>query len=447
MRGQLAQIAAVSPLVLLAACAGVVPGGGPVAAPQLPYGTPVGAPVQPVPPAPSAPMRAPGDMPAVARPIPAVPNPPLPAPPVPGDAANAAAAGVIAAGPVRNIGISPANAAAALAAFRASCPALLRRTDSSGLTRNQDWAAACGAATTWPAASALNFFDTHLTAVQVGDGRAHATGYYEPEMLGSRERRPGFTIPVYRRPPDLVEVDLSLFAADLAERRIRGRLDGDRLVPYHDRAAIETGALAGRGLEIAWVADAPEFFFLQIQGSGRLRLPDGQVMRLGYASQNGHRYVGIGRMLLDRGQLAPGQASMQGIMAYLRADPARGTAVMRENPSYIFFQELTGPGPLGSLNVPVVERVSVATDPRFIPLGAPVFLSMDRAEPNGLWVAQDTGGAIKGANRVDTFWGAGDTAVAIAGGMSARGSALLLLPPVSVARLTAPPAAPTPPRP
>ena len=199
------------------------------------------------------------------------------------------------------------------------------------------------------------------------------------------------------------------------------------------------GALAGRGLEIAWAADAGEFFFLQIQGSGRLRLPDGQVIRIGYDTQNGHDYVGIGRLLRERGALQPGQTSMQGILDYLRADPVRGAAVMRENPSWVFFRELTGPGPLGALGLPVTPRASVATDPKFVPLGAPIFLSMDRAEPNGLWIAQDTGGAIKGANRVDTFWGAGPEARAIAGGMAARGSALLLLPKASAARLMAKP--------
>mgnify|MGYP002780815360 CR=1 FL=1 len=375
----------------------------------------------------------------VAQPVPATPKPALPAPPPPADAATALAAGVIAGPAVSDLGLTPSNARLALTAFRISCPSVQRRSDASGLTQAGDWTAACAAATGWRDDDAVNFFATHFAAVQVGEGKAFATGYFEPEILASRTRQPGYTVPVYRRPDDLIEVELGDFAKDLAGRKLRGRIDGNRLVRYHDRAAIDAGALAGRGLEIAWAADAGEFFFLQIQGSGRLRLPDGSVIRIGYDTQNGHDYVGIGRLLRDRGALQPGQTSMQGILDYLRADPERGAAVMRENPSWVFFRELTGPGPLGALGLPVTPRASVATDPKFVPLGAPIFLSMDRAEPNGLWIAQDTGGAIKGANRVDTFWGAGAEARALAGGMAARGTALVLLPKVSVARLTAAP--------
>jgi len=340
-------------------------------------------------------------------------------------------------GPEYNeLGVAPERASAALAAFRLSCPALLRRTDASGLTQSGEWAESCAAAAGWPDRDAGNFFSRYFGTVQVGAGSAFVTGYFEPEIAASRTRRPGYDVPIYRRPADLIDVDLGLFSDGLEGKKIRGRVEGSRFVPYYDRAAIEAGALANRGLELAWAADAAEFFFLQVQGSGRLRLPDGSVMRIGYDSQNGRDYVGIGKLLRDRGELLPGQASMQGILDYLRADPVRGAAVMNENPSWVFFRELTGPGPLGALGVPVTGRVSVAADPRFVPLGAPVFLSLDRAEPNGLWIAQDTGGAIKGANRFDSFWGAGDTARAIAGGMAARGSALLLLPRASVARLT-----------
>lgn len=208
---------------------------------------------------------------------------------------------------------------------------------------------------------------------------------------------------------------------------------------YFTRAEIEDGALAGKGLEIAWAADPVELFFLQIQGSGRVRTPDGSVMRIGYDNQNGREYVAIGRLLRDRGVLPPGGASMQSIVEWLRANPEQGKALMRENLSYIFFKELTGPGPLGALGLPVTPQATVATDPLFVPLGAPVFLTMDRPEANGLWVAQDTGGAIKGANRFDTFWGAGPEATRIAGGMSASGRALILLPKGSAARALARP--------
>lgn len=182
-------------------------------------------------------------------------------------------------------------------------------------------------------------------------------------------------------------------------------------------------------------------FFLQIQGSGRLRAPDGSVIRIGYAGQNGRAYTGIGSVMRQRGLLGsgPGQysGSMQGIMQFVRENPEAGDALMRENKSFVFFRELTGDGPLGALGVPVRRESSVAADPAFVPLGAPVWLRMERPEASGLWVAQDTGGAIKGANRFDTFWGAGDDARVIAGGMSSRGDALLLLPKGTLARLGA----------
>ena len=422
---------------LLSGCASVIPAAaGPRPAPATnPATTPTPAPTtaapRPYQPRPSVP---PG---AAAKPIPATPNPPLAAPPVPATATSAVESGVVAGPEYNALGVAPEQATAALIAFRLSCPSVQRRTDASGLTQPGEWAEACSAASGWADRDAGNFFSRYFGTVQVGAGAAFVTGYYEPEIAASRTRRPGYDVPIYRRPADLVDVDLGLFSKDLQGKKIRGRVDGSNFIPYYDRLAIERGALAGRGLEIAWAADAAEFFFLQVQGSGRLRLPDGGVMRIGYDSQNGRDYVGIGKLLLDRGALQPGQASMQGILDYLRADPVRGAAVMNENPSWVFFRELTGPGPLGALGVPVTGRASVAADPKYVPLGALVFLSLDRAEPNGLWVAQDTGGAIKGANRFDSFWGAGDKARAIAGGMAARGSALILLPRAAVARLAA----------
>ena len=375
----------------------------------------------------------------VRQPTAATPLPAAPAAPAPAGTARAANAGLIAGPPFDSLPVTREAAERALGAFRLSCPSLQRRTDNSGLTRGEDWAPACQAAQNWPARDARDFFARYFEAVQVADGKAFATGYYEPEIAGSRERRPGYEVPVYAKPSDLIEADLGLFSDELKGKRIRGRVDGQAFVPYFDRAAIEEGALAGRGLEIAWAHDPVELFFLQVQGSGRLRLPDGGVMRIGYAGQNGRSYTGIGALMRERGLLQPGQASMQGIMAYLRANPEEGRAIMRENKSWVFFTELTGPGPLGAMGHPVTGWTSVAADPAFVPLGAPVFLSMDRTDATGLWVAQDTGGAIKGPNRFDTFWGAGDEARAIAGGMSARGTAWLLLPVGTVARLSAVP--------
>ncbi len=379
----------------------------------------------------------------VVRALPSAPPPIVaakPIAPVPAIAAagNTARSTGAAAGPaVATLGLTEASAGRAIAAFIASCPALMKRTDASGLTAGTDWAANCDAAGKWDPKRALSFFTSRFEAVQIGDGTAFATGYYEPEIAGSRTRDAAHRVPIYARPRDIVKLDLGEFAESLKGRSIAGRIVGGSFVPYFDRTAIETGALEGQGLEMAWAADPVELFFLQVQGSGRLRLPDGGVMRIGYDGQNGRDYTGIGKLMKARGLLGPGETSMQGIMTYLRAHPDEGRAIMRENKSWVFFRELTGAGPLGALGVPVTARATVAADPAYVPLGAPVILSMDRADASGLWVAQDTGGAIKGANRFDTFWGAGDAARVTAGGMAARGTAFLLLPKGTLARIAA----------
>jgi membrane-bound lytic murein transglycosylase A len=354
--------------------------------------------------------------------------------------AGAQQLGVRAGPPIASLDLA-AKADLALLSFRESCPKLLKRSDASGLTRPEDWAQACELATNWPQPDAARFFALWFETAIVGDGTAFATGYYEPEIAGVRTHEPGFDVPVYGLPADLVRA----WPADLPEEQRIGRAPLGRFdqtgafVPYYDRAAIEDGALAGKNLEIAWAADPIEFFFLQIQGSGRLRAPDGSVMRIGYAGQNGRDYVGLGGLMRDRGLIGEGEGqypgSMQGIIRFLRERPDEGRALMRENQSWVFFRELTGDGPLGALSVPVRPRASVAADPTFVPLGAPVFLSLDRPEASGLWIAQDTGGAIKGANRFDTFWGAGEEARTIAGGMSGRGQAVLLLPLGTLAKL------------
>jgi membrane-bound lytic murein transglycosylase A len=366
---------------------------------------------------------------------------PQPAPtPVP-TPATAVLAGVRPGPSVESLALAQADASAALASFAESCPRLLRRTDTSGLTRAEDWQAACSAAPGWPRGDAARFFASQFESAVIGDGSSFVTGYYEPEIAGSRTRRAGFEVPVYAMPPELIRAwPAETPAEQRSGRAPLGRYDEQgRFVPYYDRAAIEAGALAGRGLEIAWAADPVEFFFLQIQGSGRLRSPEGEVIRIGYAGQNGRDYVGVGGVMRERGLLGsgPGQypGSMQGIMQYIREHPAEGGALMRQNLSWVFFRELTGDGPLGALEVPVRRESSVAADPAYTPLGAPVVLTTDRREVNGLWIAQDTGGAIKGANRFDSFWGAGDDARTIAGGMTARGQALLLLPKGTLARL------------
>ncbi|MEL6737706.1 MAG: murein transglycosylase A [Pseudomonadota bacterium] len=373
------------------------------------------------------------------------PEGPAPIPPVSTPARpaseSAALAGVTRGPNVGALSFSASDASSALAAFVISCPQLLAREDVSGLSSGLDWRPACDAASGWQASEARDFFARYFETARIGDGKAFATGYFEPEILGSRDRRPGFDVPVFAMPDDLVRAwPEAVPEAERTGRAPLGRYDeAGNHVPYYDRAAIEDGALEGRVPVIAWAKDPVEFFFLQIQGSGRLRSPEGEVIRIGYAGQNGRGYTSIGRVMREQGLLGegPGQypGSMQGIMAYIRENAEAGRDLMRQNQSWIFFRELTGDGPLGALGVPVRRGASVATDPRFVPLGAPVWLDLDRDEADGLWIAQDTGGAIKGANRFDTFWGAGEDARAIAGGMSGRGEALLLLPKGSVARL------------
>jgi len=330
-------------------------------------------------------------------------------PPQPPKPTSAIMAGLKPGPAFATLKVNQLDAGGALASFRESCPRLLSRVDTSGLTLNADWQNVCSAAEKWPTSQAVRFFDQHFETAQLGDGKAFATGYYEPEIAGVRTAQAGYPAAVYKLPPDLVRGWPNEIAPEQRTGNPPlGRRDPvtGNYVPYYDRGQIEEGALAGKGLEIAWAADPVELFFLQIQGSGRLRAPDGSVVRIGYAGQNGHPYTGIGAPMPERGLIGTGTpyaTSMQGLMQYLRDHPDEGRAIMRENKSWIFFRELTGDGPLGALNVPVRSGNSVAADPAFTPLGAPVWLDLDRNEADGLWVAQDTGGAIKGANRFDTF--------------------------------------------
>jgi membrane-bound lytic murein transglycosylase A len=405
MMGAGRRFAALALLVFLAACGRIIP---PAAGPR--------------------PVRPP-----VSRPV---TQPPIALP------SNALSSGVTRGPAIGSLDISASDAAEALASFKTSCPRLLTRTDASGLTRGADWKPACDAAASWFSSDAQGFFTRYFETARIGDGNAFATGYYEPEIAGVRLRQPGYDVPVYAPPPDLVRARLG-DAPPLADGRMPlGRYDeAGRFVPYYARAEIEDGALMGKGLEIAWAADPVEFYFLQVQGSGRLRGPDGSVMRLGYAAQNGRDSFLIGTLMRRRGLIGsgPGQysGSLEGIQRFLREHPEEGRQMLRDNESYVFFRETSGDGPFGALGVPVRARSSAAADPAFVPLGAPVWLSLDNPAANGLWVAQDTGGAIKGANRFDTFWGAGPEARATAGGMSARGRALLLLPKGTLARLGA----------
>jgi len=322
--------------------------------------------------------------------------------------------------------------AAAWSAFVTGCGTL--RTQSA-------WRAVCGEALAAPRpdrAAARRFFESNFTPYQLlqTDGRAEglATGYYEPLLRGSRKPTPRHRHPVYGVPDDLITIDLPAFGVEAREARLRGRLEGKRLLPYYERAQIEAGLAAVKGREIAWVEDPVELFFLQIQGSGRIELDGGGVLRVGFADHNGHPYRSIGRLLIDRGELAAERASMQGIKAWARQNPDKLREVLDYNPRYIFFRELPEGlgGPLGAQGVPLTARRSIAADPRYVPLGAPVFLSttwpLSNRPLQQLMLAQDTGTAIRGAVRADFFWGYGDEAGREAGRMKQPLRMWLLLP-------------------
>ena len=421
LRRQPRRAGVLAAMLLLGACVRVIPEGHPQ--------------MMPPPPAARGVQGGAQEGPA----YPGAPTPPAPPP------ANAAAMGVHAGADVGTLGLTNANAQPALLAFREACPRLIQRPDNSGLTHPADWQEACTAAASWPTSAAADFFVGYFETALVGGGQAFVTGYYEPEIAGTRTRQPGFDVPVYGMPADLVHArpgDAPLRPNGMTPF---GRYDETgHFQPYYTRAEIDQGVLAAKGAEIGWAADPVEFFFLQIQGSGRLRAPDGSVIRINYAGDNGQEYSGIGSLMRSRGLIGtgPGQypGSMQGIMRYVHDHPEDGRALMEQNKSWIFFREVSGDGPIGALGVPVRPNVSLAADPLFVPLGAPVMLTMDPALAgatlaNGLWVADDTGGAIKGANRFDSFWGAGDDARRVAGGMSGHGQALILLPRGTLARL------------
>ncbi len=271
----------------------------------------------------------------------------------------------------------------------------------------------------------------------VGD-RGRITGYYEPLLVGSRVKSTRFAVPLHRRPDDLLIVDLGDLYPELAGKRVRGRVvdspAGKRVVPYFSRAELDDPRL--QGLELLWVDDAIEAFFLQVQGSGRVQFADGTQVRLGYADTNGHPYRSIGRVLIERGELTFEQASMQGIQAWARANPGKLRALLNENPSYVFFRDLPvgdpTVGPVGAMGIALTPGYSLAGDPLYVPLGAPVVIST--AHPTTavpltrMALVQDTGGAIRGPIRFDFFWGFGRAAGEHAGRQRHDVSAWLLLP-------------------
>lgn len=282
------------------------------------------------------------------------------------------------------------------------------------------------------------FYEERLVPFQVfnpdGSDNGVITGYYEPLLHGSRFKTARFRYPLYAAPDDMLDIDLSDAYPQLKGMRLRGRLLGKKVVPYFKRAEIDAGTDSLKGRELFWVDNAVELFFLQIQGSGRIELPDGNQVKVGYADQNGYPYVSIGRKLIEMGEMKLENASMQGIKAWGEKNPDKLAALLELNPSYVFFRELPDnlSAPLGALGVPLTNEYSIAVDPKSIPLGAPVFLATTQPNStiplNRLMLAQDTGGAIRGPVRADFFWGFGEKAAVQAGSMKQQGRMWVLFP-------------------
>jgi len=303
------------------------------------------------------------------------------------------------------------------------------------------WPALCSAADALGEpdnAGARNFFEHWFRAHRVlgawGRSRGLITGYYEPLLQGSLKPSPAFPVALYRRPPDLITVDLADLYPELAGKRVRGRLTGQKLVPYYSRADINAAAAPLAGNELLWVNDPVAAFFLQIQGSGRVTLTDGRVVGVGYADQNGYPYTAIGRQLVEMGEMELNDVNLFTLRAWLRSHPQRATELLNRNASYVFFELRGTPadGPIGSLNVPLTAERSLAVDRKVIPLGIPVWLDTslpDDSRPyRRLLLAQDTGGAISGPVRADLFFGHGDRAEEYAGRMKQEGRLFALLP-------------------
>ena len=332
-------------------------------------------------------------------------------------------------------GWAEANLAPSLRAFQTGCrrPPLARACEAAAAIEPGDEIAA------------RYFFETNFVAYalissETGDS-GMITGYYEPVINGSRRQSALHRYPVFGVPEDLIVVDLAAInpelrnVPELRNLRLRGRVEGRRLVPYYSRAEIDARGAGFAAPAIAWTADPVDLFFLQIQGSGQIELENGERVRIGFADVNGHPFRSLGRYLVERGELALDQASMQSIKAWAAANPRKLQQALNANPSYVFFRELPpapSDGPIGALGVPLSAEYSLAVDRRFVPLGAPVYLATTwplSSEPLGrLMAAQDTGGAIRGAVRADFFWGTGVEAGALAGRMRQPGKMWLLWP-------------------
>ncbi|MCR9071039.1 MAG: MltA domain-containing protein [Alphaproteobacteria bacterium] len=333
------------------------------------------------------------------------------------------------------------DVAAAVPAMRRSCSRMMRGEDSREIGPGNrfgtvgSWRPVCAAlerVADGDTSAARALFEEQFTVWRAFDGEPGNdlfTGYYEPEIRGARAKGGDFNVPLYPRPSDLVLVDLGDFRDSMKGERIAGRMEGFRLKPYDSRADIEAGSLNDKAQPIMWLADPIDAFFLHIQGSGLIRLGDGSRTRVGYDGHNGHIYFPIGRYLITAGHVPKEEMSMQAIRAWLEANPDQMEAVMNRNPSYIFFRELTGDGPIGAQGVALTAGRSLAVDRTSHALGVPVWVDIDYdGGLRRLMVAQDTGGAIRGPVRGDFFWGSGDAAGEKAGAMAAPGRFWILLP-------------------
>ncbi len=318
-------------------------------------------------------------------------------------------------------------------AFVASCSVLVRK---------DEWKEACTAARAVGGAddaAIRSYFESWFVPNQIraadGADTGLITGYYEAQLRGARKKGGAFQTPLYKVPDDLLTVDLASVYPELKGKRLRGRLVGKKVVPYGSRAEIAAASIPGK--ELLWVDDPVEAFFLEVQGSGRVQLTDtGETVRVSYADQNGYPYKAIGRWLIEQGELTSETATAQGIKSWIAAHPARRQELFNVNPSYVFFREERLPdpsvGPKGSLGVPLTGGRSVAVDASMLPLGAPIFLSTTEAGSEvplqRLVLAQDTGGAIRGAVRADFYFGFGYEAMENAGRMKQRGQIWVLMP-------------------
>ena len=336
---------------------------------------------------------------------------------------------------------------ATLSAFVSSCQRIKKMPPQKPIAASAlitggtaaDWTGACGAAEKIksPSASdAKQFFESWFTPYLVSDNAnpdGLFTGYFEPELEGALAGGGAFQTPLYARPDDLVSANLSDFNEELAGTTIWGRVENGKLKPYADRKSIEEGKSGTKLKPLAWVGDPVEAFFLHVQGSGRVRLGDGTILRLGFDGKNGREYRSIGRLLIDRGEIPADKLTMDSISAWVKQHPEQGRKLLQENPSFVFFRKLEGPGPIGAAGIALTPGRSLAIDTRYLPLGAPIWVEtidpLDSQKPfQRLMITQDTGGAIKGVVRGDIFFGAGADARKMAGNMKRGGKYFILLP-------------------